>query len=417
MMNKFLAGVCLLISAFAMAQQSSYSPYSYYGLGEQRFKGTAEYRAMGGISFFADSIHVNLQNPAAFSALKLTTFSVGGTTSFADLSTEDMSQKAKRTTLDYLAVGLPFKKGGAVFGLMPYASTGYNLVNYSAMPSGDSTRTYYEGKGGINRVFAGAGYEITKNFRFGLSFNYNFGTVDTESREYIYGVQYGTRESTSSRLSGFSMDAGITYEGKIGKKLRVYGGLTYTPETKMTVKNQRYISLIEESNGGYSTIQIDTANVANIKVKMPSAFSVGGGIGKPRKWLVGAEVTFRNTAGQQSRFGSYGNVQFENAIKYGIGGYYIPNYNSFTSYLSRITYRAGAKYEKTGLMLNSKSIEDASGTVGLGFPVPGLFSNINLGVEYGKRGTVYSGLVQEQYVNVSIGLSFNDRWFLRRKYE
>ncbi|RYZ33501.1 MAG: hypothetical protein EOP49_35820, partial [Sphingobacteriales bacterium] len=258
MINKFLAGVFLLFSAFAMAQQSSYSPYSYYGLGEQRSKGTAEYRAMGGVSVFADSIHMNLQNPASFSAMKLTTFTAGGTATWADLETEQGTQNARRTMLDYLAVGLPFKKGGIAFGLMPYTSTGYKIVNYGQLDSGEATTRYYEGSGGTNRVFAGAGYEITKNFRLGVSFNYNFGKVNTLSRQQVATVQYGTLETENSELSGFSMDAGLMYEGKIGKELRLYGSLAYTPETNMKVENTRYLSLVEPVGEGYSVIQQDT---------------------------------------------------------------------------------------------------------------------------------------------------------------
>ena len=53
----------------------------------------------------------------------------------------------------------------------------------------------------------------------------------------------------------------------------------------------------------------------------------------------------------------------------------------------------------------------------MGFPIGGNFSNINLGIEYGKRGTTASGLVQENYLNVSVGLSFSDRWFVKRKID
>ena len=82
-----------------------------------------------------------------------------------------------------------------------------------------------------------------------------------------------------------------------------------------------------------------------------------------------------------------------------------------------ITYRAGFKYEKTGLIVNTRSIEDVSISAGMGFPIGGNFSNINLGLEYGKRGTTASGLVQENYLNVSVGLSFSDRWFVKRKID
>jgi hypothetical protein len=40
------------------------------------------------------------------------------------LKSDTKSENATRTTLDYLAVGLPFGKIGVGFGLIPYSSVG-----------------------------------------------------------------------------------------------------------------------------------------------------------------------------------------------------------------------------------------------------------------------------------------------------
>jgi hypothetical protein len=41
------------------------SPYSFYGIGDVRFKGTVENRSMAGVAVEQDSIHMNLENPAS----------------------------------------------------------------------------------------------------------------------------------------------------------------------------------------------------------------------------------------------------------------------------------------------------------------------------------------------------------------
>ena len=51
----------------------------------------------------------------------------------------------------------------------------------------------------------------------------------------------------------------------------------------------------------------------------------------------------------------------------------------------------------------------------MGLPFQG-FQNINLGFEVGKRGTTKSGLVQEKFVSVRLGITLNDRWFVKNKY-
>ena len=94
---------------------------------------------------------------------------------------------------------------------------------------------------------------------------------------------------------------------------------------------------------------------------------------------------------------------------------YIPNYNSFTSFFSRIVYRAGIRVEKSGLNIQNQSINEFGINFGLGIPVQG-FQNLNLGFEVGKRGTTNNGLVQEDFFSVRLGLSLNDKWFVRNKY-
>jgi hypothetical protein len=44
------------------------------------------------------------------------------------------------------------------------------------------------------------------------------------------------------------------------------------------------------------------------------------------------------------------------------------------------------------------------------------FSNINLGFEVGRRGTTNAGLIQEDFFSIRLGLSLNDRWFVKNKY-
>ena len=118
-----------------------------------------------------------------------------------------------------------------------------------------------------------------------------------------------------------------------------------------------------------------------------------------------------------NRFNDIDQIVFENATKFVVGGLYINKYNSFTSYLDRIVIRGGFYFQNTGMVINGQSIKDRAFTAGLGLPLYGTFSNINIGMEFGKRGTTNAGLIEENYTNIHIGLSFNDLWFKKRKYE
>src|SRR5690606_41966192 len=115
--------------------------------------------------------------------------------------------------------------------------------------------------------------------------------------------------------------------------------------------------------------------------------------------------------------GGTANLDNKNATRISLGGYYIPKYNSFTNYFHRVTYRAGVRYENTGLVVNNQTINDMGVSAGLGLPVGNGFSDLTLAFEYGQRGTKSAGLVQENYFNISIGLTITDHWFRKYLYD
>lgn len=411
MIKKILLGSLMLLSLHSFAQESTASPYSFYGLGEVKFKGTVENKSMGGLGILPDSIHTNLQNPAALSALKLTLFSVAGTYNTVSLKSESASEKARRTSLDYIAMAFPAGKLGFSLGMMPYSSVGYKVKSVSETES-----TAHDGKGGVNRVFIGAGYQLTPKLSVGLDFGYNFGRIETSSAVFpVPFIQYGSRERNASVLNGINLNTGLIYKTKINK-YDFISSATFSPSTNLKSNNTRNTAKISYASSG-DEIVFDSQDVAvaDSDLKIPSKISFGSGIGEIRKWFVGFESTFQGKSDFGNLYAS--NATFESATKFSLGGYYVPNYSSFSNYFNKITYRAGLRHENTGLVINSQSIKDRAVTLGLGLPMNGSFSNINVGFEFGKRGTTSANLVQENYVNISIGLSFNDRWFVKRKFD
>lgn len=421
MIRHFLLSVFLLTIGAASAQENTASPYSYYGIGEVHFRGTVENRAMGGISMFSDSIHVNLQNPAFYSHLKLTSFAVGGSYMTTRLKTNDESENARRATLDYLSVAFPAgKKAGFGFGLMPYTAVGYKIRTRSQFEDIELVRTY-RGEGGLNKVFAAGSYRLSKSLTFGAEFQYYFGNIEStseaESANVLVGMQYGTREINESQAGGFGANFGLSYSKKITDKLTLSAAASFAPASEIRYSNERRLITFQRFTAGTVIVDTDTLTVGDSRIKIPNRLVIGGGIGEDKKWMVGTEVEFRDGSDLGNRFDLNGDVRFSSSQRFSVGGYFIPQYNAFSNYLRRIVYRGGLRYETTGLVLNGKDIKDVSATVGFGFPLNGTFSNLNLGVEYGKRGTRDAGLVEENYLNFTIGLSFNDRWFVKRKYD
>ena len=423
MIKKIIVSICLLFSLAIFAQESTSSPYSFYGIGDIKFKGSVENRSMGSISVLPDSIHINIQNPAQLACLKLTGLALGGTYANTKSKTETQEAKARRTSLDYMIVGIPVGKVGIGFGLIPYSSVGYKIgrTAYVTNNNNDTIRSIisrYNGIGGVNKVFLGFGYRLTKNINIGGDLQYNFGTIETKSLQYQTDLQYGSRENNVSDLRGVNFDLGITYQTKVNSKYSFFSSLAYTPEAALTSGNTRNIEIVQLlSTSAVSVIERQNISVEDTKIKLPSKLSFGSGFGEVKKWLVGGEITFTQNSVMSNRFTDINGATFENSVRYSLGGFFIPNYNSYSSYYKRIVYRGGVRYENTGLVIQDKSITDFAANIGLGMPLSGTFTNINIGLEIGKRGTKYYNLVEENYINLSVGLSLSDKWFVKRKFD
>ncbi|MFA7446658.1 MAG: hypothetical protein WCY89_11990 [Flavobacteriaceae bacterium] len=399
MIRTIFTGIALLVSTFIFAQQSTSSPYSYFGIGETTFRGTPEQQAMGGLGILPDSIHINLLNPASYSSLKLTVITIAGGTNFNTLSTDQTSEKAKRTSLDYLTFGIPMGKFGVAFGLNAQTAVGYRI---QTVAEDLSNMEQFLGEGGTNRVFAGAAYQVTPKLSVGADLSYHFGQMENTSKYFQNGVHFGTRIRQETTLNGFTANLGVMYKSKFQEKYDLYLSSTFNPFYQLDYKTTGNIASIYQTNSGAEVV--DTSQLLaerQSSFSLPSKVSVGAGIGLARKWFVGTEAVFSGK--NEYTDGS--------AMRLSLGGYYIPKYNSFTNYFSRITYRAGLRYENTGIVVNDQTINDMGVNFGLSFPVGNGFSDIALGMEYGIRGTKNAGLVQENYFNINIGISFGDKWF------
>ena len=415
MIKNFLLGFLLFYSITNLAQEGTSSPYSFYGIGDIKFKGTVDTRAMGGVSVFPDSIHLNLQNPASYSTLKYIAFTIGGNYNTTRFKTNTEQENARRSAVDYIAIGIPIGRLGATFGLMPYSSVGYQINSISS----PSMARQFTGNGGVNKAFIGFAYQISKNFSVGADINFNFGSIRTESVVFSNQVLYGTKERNNSSISGLNINTGVIYNRSLNKKVNLFSSLIFTPESSLKTLNSRNISTVQFSEGaGFipTDAGIDVA-VANNNINLPSKIAAAFGLSENKKWGIGAEYTKQQFSSYSNRFVEITSGRFENANRYAIGGYIIPKYNSFSNYFERVNYRAGLRTENTGLIVNNKSITDTAITMGLGLPLGGILSNLNLTFEYGKRGTRAENLVEENYMNFLISVSLTDKWFVKRKYD
>lgn len=429
MIRRIIVGIAFLASWNTYSQEGSISPYSFFGLGDVDFAGTVENQSMGGLITFRDSIHVNLKNPASYANLRITNFSVGGTFNSTNYETSSNKQNAQQVTFNYISLAMQTsKKSSFGFGLVPYSSVGYKLRSTNDEVT---VRNDFEGSGGVNKVFLTYARTLFKGFSIGATINYNFGTLEnmvTKSQN----TQFSTRFRNYSKISGLDYNFGINYEQKLKNNQSLFISATLSPEIKLTSKNERTASLIDLGITGQEQEKQDIVlgEMAKTNIHMPLKSSFGIGYGQALKWYLGAEVSYTSFNDFKNEFIEIDNIEYENSYNYTIGGYFIPEYNAFGKYYRRMIYRAGFNFGDTGMRINNETINNFGISFGVGFPLSGavppsvearrfgkLFSNINLGFEYGSRGTTNANLVKENYFKFKIGLSLNDGWFLKRKID
>ncbi len=421
---KFLSLV-ILISISGFAQKSTISPYSFFGIGENSQQNTVDEISAAGLGISTSSaFHISFANPANLANLKVTTYTLAGTSNFLTLNDGVKKEKGLTSSASYFALGFPIgNKMGFAFGLMPKSSVGYELLIQNIDINDVVTdATLLKGNGGTNKVFASVGYNIYKDFNVGLETEYVFGNIENQILKQINDVQLATKYLNTNNLNGYGFKLGANYKNKITENLTLYTGLTVSLKSDLNTNRKEYIYSLTYSNG--NEFPRDTAYYQEIKstIEKPIKTTIGAGIGKHEKWFAGLEYSFQEPIQFNAGVLTTTNSKYQKSSKLAVGGFYTPNFNSISSYWKRVTYRAGMKFEQTGLMVNGTTnpnqftgIDDFGITFGVGLPIANQLSNINLGFEVGKRGKANLGLMQENYVNIKIGLSLNDKWFNKSK--
>ena len=418
--NILIIFLCLLAYG-AKAQNGTVSPYSFFGIGDLRSPGTIENQMMGGLSMYTDSIHLNIRNPAAYGKLRLTVYALGLSHKEIKLESFTAEEKSSVSNLDYLSIGIPLSpKIAAGFGLKPYSAVGYNLLSESLNSNQATVTNQYNGSGGLNQVYLSIGFEAAKSLHFGATANFNFGTISNRRVQSVENVQFGTIDRRESRINGFDFNYGATFTPTFKDKYTLFTSVTLNTQANLTSENSQSIGSFSLNTGAdieVIDVDLDAQGLAKTDLKIPTRTTLGLGFGEDKKWFLGGEYSFQGLSSFTNDFVDVGNISYQDASSIAVGAFFVPDYSSFANYLKRVTYRAGVRMDNTGMVVNNKEINDFGITFGLGLPLGNSFSNLNLGFELGSRGTTTADLIRENYFKVTIGLSLNDRWFIKRQID
>lgn len=201
--------------------------------------------------------------------------------------------------------------------------------------------------------------------------------------------QRGDWTFSAGLVSSLSSEVKAT-QSKVTESYKYFGGNIQVIDTIATVK----------SNEG--------------TVQLPFSYGVGLSMRKGNRLLFLADFSSQNWA-QFVKFGEADSL--EDSWKISSGIQFTPNDRSLTNYLDIIQYRIGFRYEQTYLQLRNTALKEYALSFGFGLPMRRVATTINLFGEFGRRGTTDNNLIEENFFRFGVGITINDRWFVKPKFD
>lgn len=469
MKNKLVRLLCIIILLVpglhisVKAQNNTTSPYSRFGIGETQFNSLARYLAMGGTAIGTnDSIYVNYENPASYTAIgKYTIFDMGGRATLSKIADANHSATNNAINLSHFFIAFPIKQKywAMNIGFMPYSSSGYGFAEPKTLTGGSNYTIKYNGTGGLNRIVWGNGFTLYRGLvkrakydidtisnrvlkrivrdtmpersrlSLGVNLSYLFGNLNNESAAYFPDTLLGfnSRQVRSTRVDGLGVQAGLQYIRHFKKGNVLTLGATYNLGNALAAKEKLFVSTFIVGSTGVD-VTVDTLinqQQKNGEITLPSTYGVGFSLRQKNIWQIGADFSYTNW--NNYRYFGQADNYLANSYKASIGMQIVPEPDGKKFSLRRTAYRVGARYGRSYLNINNTAINEWGVGAGIGFllnPV-GLyarvfkvpFSSINISAEYGRLGTTQNNLVREDFIRLAVSVTFCDKWFNKYKYD
>ncbi len=418
---KILLAAALFAAASASAQTSS--PYSMYGYGIIGDRATSLQRQMGGVGYAMNSgRQINVMNPASYAAIDSLTFlfDLGADVSLLWSKEGSAKQYSTGGGVDYVTMQFPICKFmGGSFGLLPYSSVGYafgNEIKHGAMEN--------QGTGGINQLYLGLSGKVA-GFSLGFNVSYDFGNILNDVFTIPSGSTSQTKFEHVMEIRDWNINIGAQYTARWNKWNKLVVGATYSP--RKTMRGKTWVTSQETSQDKLP----DTVAYMNMKGKYFNPTSIGAGISytyeKTYRVMVEADFTWQQwskapysalyspediTQHRPAEVVAAG-MDFNDRTKIAVGAEFVPKLRG--NYGERIAYRLGGYFSNDYLNINGNKVKEIGVTCGAGFPTPEGKTQINLGLEWKKRYATPNKLIGENYLNITLGVNFNEVWFWKRK--
>ncbi|WP_419870337.1 hypothetical protein [Chryseobacterium sp. CT-SW4] len=427
-MKKIFVLSFISVGYFLDAQSLSNSPYATYGIGDVKYDNTIETTSMGGIStaYISDfNSNFNFANPANNANYELTSIKLEATNENNYFKTDYNNTTKSNKHSTYLSnISLAFPISSKVkMGLsyQPYSSKSYEIVNYETLSDGTIyAANRFKGSGTLNTAQVALSYKVSPEFSVGARANLYFGNLYDINELTYTDAQLVNGYETKNSIKNFNFTLGTSYQTvntRTDRKLTIGATATFGNTNNMTTEYTNSTYTFADADGTKANQTIIEQKSTNSKNLLPLQASLGVGYGSENHWFVSLQGDYKK--GETISY--FGNTfDFQDSYRISAGGWYLPNYNNFRSYFSRVVYRYGAFYEKGNLQLYGNNINKFGISAGVLLPFKNSsitrMSGLELGIELGKRGTLKDNLINQNFINFRVGFNFADKWFRKSLY-
>lgn len=387
-----------------LAQNLTSSPYSRYAYGDLNENVPVAYRTMGGVGIgMRNNKAINPAQPASYTSCDTLTFmfDIAASASWSHYRDAGGVRNKANGNLEYVTMQFPlFKRWIAMsVGLQPYSSVGYDISLGDSINSDYHYTKLYSGDGNISQVYGGLSFNICHWFAFGANIYYMWG--DLNRMRALTFTESGLNTTVQDEILSVS-----------SVRLR-YGAQFFHTFDKHSFNVGAIFENKMKLHSDYILIETQTSDSIPI---------YQGGWQVPMVWGVGASYTWDNRLTLAFDFerqcmasalyngapGALSGLQDRN--RYAFGAEYRHNPVG-RKYAERMLWRAGISVQDEYLVTIGANKITAS--IGIGFPLWTIGTNINLGVEYNHRGLA-SGLEDHSF-RFTIGASIAENWFMKRR--
>ena len=404
------------------AQADISSPYSRFGLGTMsKNKTNTIIQGMGGICNALDGKYLlNNSNPASYAEMDSLTFlfDAGFYMKYVTYRTSSSAEKGSDASFDYFDMGFGVTKWLKMgLGVTPYSNR-----SYSSSANFDYDYPYsidYEGTGGLNKLYWASGFKIYKGLSLGFKINYIFGNITDETTLYYpdYVFFHNEKRTINLNFSDLTYDLGLIFKKQLKNDYKITFGATYSLPTKINAHRDVFIRTMFKGYGSLTSTERDTIlykSGEKTDISYPQSFGAGLTLQKGESWLIGVDFNWSNW--EAFRMNNVSD-SLQNSWNVAVGGCFTPRNTNISSYLRKMTYRAGFHYEQTCFNIYGTAINKYGVTFGFGLPIPKAMTSVNVAFDFGKMGTTRNDLIEESYFNISFGVSIRDKWFVKRRYK